>query len=95
MYKLKKKTICYRAKAMIHSDQINIINITSNTEWNRSSIRNPGLAGMNGQQSRNVSMNGQQSQKVSMNGLPYNNNNYYKYKSHTKIYVQNMQPPIF
>ena len=24
----------------------------------------------------------QQSQKVSMNGLPYNNNNYYKYKSH-------------
>ena len=46
MYKLKLKnnictnlkktpTICYRAKAMIHSDQINMINITSNTEWNR------------------------------------------------------------
>ena len=31
----KKTTICYRAKAMIHSDQINIINITSNTECNR------------------------------------------------------------
>ena len=27
-----KKTICYRAKVMIHSDQINNINITSNTE---------------------------------------------------------------
>jgi hypothetical protein len=36
MYKLKKTTICYRVKAMIHSDQINIINITSNTEWNHS-----------------------------------------------------------
>jgi hypothetical protein len=33
--KKKQTTICYRAKAMIHSDQINIINITSNTEWNR------------------------------------------------------------
>jgi hypothetical protein len=32
---IKKKTICYRAKAMIHFAQINIINITSNTEWNR------------------------------------------------------------
>jgi hypothetical protein len=37
---------------------------------------------MNGQQSHNASMNGQQSQKESMNGLPYNTNNYYKYKGH-------------
>ena len=28
--KKNQKTICYRANAMIHSDQINIINITSN-----------------------------------------------------------------
>ena len=29
------KSKSYWAKAMIHSDQINILNITSNTEWNR------------------------------------------------------------
>ena len=29
------KSKSYRAKAMIHSGQINIIDITSQTEWNR------------------------------------------------------------
>ena len=36
---IEKNPICYRAKAMIHSDQINIINITSNTEWNRTTLK--------------------------------------------------------
>jgi hypothetical protein len=36
---IEKTPICYRANDMIHSDQINIINITSNTEWNRTTLK--------------------------------------------------------